>query len=152
MPIHTRENPPSGLEPRTAVPRSLLREHAMSWETRGTSFTNPDYYREAADHVEAELRADFATYHQTREIAAYGETPAQVVELNARAHAIARQWQQGGTPEHQQLWQQLTPPCGPGLPTLNPPASSSVDSSNRSSRAARVSTRTPSAPNDKPRN
>ncbi|MEV4156841.1 hypothetical protein AB0J48_27855 [Nocardia salmonicida] len=80
----------------------------MSWETRGTSFTSPDYYREAADRVEAELRADFATYHQTREIAAYGETPAQVVELNARAHAIARQWQQGGTPEHQQLWQQLT--------------------------------------------
>ncbi|MFC9965157.1 hypothetical protein ACFVH4_13035 [Nocardia ignorata] len=80
----------------------------MTWETRGTSFTNPDYYREAADRVEAELRADFATYHQTREIAAYGETPAQIVELNARAHTIARQWQQGGTPEHQLLWRQLT--------------------------------------------
>ncbi len=79
----------------------------MSWETRGTTFTNPDYYREAADRVEAQLRADFATYHQTREIAAYGETPAQIVELNARAHTIARQWQQDGTPEHQQLWQQL---------------------------------------------
>ncbi|MFC9871700.1 hypothetical protein [Nocardia salmonicida] len=79
----------------------------MSWETRGTSFTNPGYYREAADRVEAGLRADFATYHQLREIAAYGETPAQVVELNARAYAIARRWQQGGTPEHQQLWQQL---------------------------------------------
>lgn len=80
----------------------------MSWETRGTSFTSPDYYREAADRVEAELRADFATHHQLREIAAYGETAAQVVELNARAHTIARQWQQGGTPEHQQLWRQLT--------------------------------------------
>ncbi|MFD4351547.1 hypothetical protein ACFWPX_03260 [Nocardia sp. NPDC058518] len=79
----------------------------MSWETRGTSFTNPDYYREAVDRVEAQLRADFATYHQTREIAAYGETPTQIVELNARAHTIARQWQQGGTPQHQQLWQQL---------------------------------------------
>lgn len=79
----------------------------MTWGNRGSSFTDPAYYREAADHVEAQLRADFATHHQLREIAAYGETPAQVVEYKARAHAIARQWQQDASPEHQQLWHDL---------------------------------------------
>ncbi|WP_280222101.1 hypothetical protein [Nocardia neocaledoniensis] len=78
----------------------------MTWENRGSSFTDPAYYRDAADHVEAQLRADFATHHQLREIAAYGETPAQVVEYKARAHDIARQWQHA-SPEHQQLWYQL---------------------------------------------
>ncbi|NKX91242.1 MULTISPECIES: hypothetical protein [Nocardia] len=79
----------------------------MTWENRGSSFTDPAYYRDAADHVEAQLRADFATHHQLREIAAYGETPAQVVEYKARAHDIARQWQQSPVPEHQQLWHDL---------------------------------------------
>ncbi|MBF6212174.1 hypothetical protein IU487_14140 [Nocardia puris] len=79
----------------------------MSWQTRGTSFTNPAYYRDAADSVEAQLRADFAAHHQLGEIAAYGETPAQVVEYKARAHAIARHWQQDASPEHQQLWHHL---------------------------------------------
>ncbi|MEV0336927.1 hypothetical protein [Nocardia sp. NPDC050717] len=80
----------------------------MTWQTRGTSFTDPDYYRDAVDRVEAQLRADFATHHQLREIAVYGETPAQVVEYKARAHDIARQWQHDAAPEHQQLWHQLT--------------------------------------------
>ncbi|MEV0688282.1 hypothetical protein AB0I35_30935 [Nocardia sp. NPDC050378] len=79
----------------------------MSWETQGTNFTNPAYYRDAADSVEAQLRADFATHHQLREIADYGETPAQVVEYKARAHALARQWQQDASPEHQWLWHHL---------------------------------------------
>lgn len=79
----------------------------MTWENQGSGFTDPAYYRDAADHVEAQLRADFATHHQLREIAAYGETPAQVVEYKARAHDIARQWQQSPVPEHQQLWHDL---------------------------------------------
>ncbi|GEM29052.1 hypothetical protein NN3_00590 [Nocardia neocaledoniensis NBRC 108232] len=79
----------------------------MSWQTRGTSFTNPAYYRDAADSVEAQLRADFSAHHQLGEIAAYGETPAQVVEYKARAHNIARQWLQDAAPEHQQLWHEL---------------------------------------------
>ncbi|MFD4431494.1 hypothetical protein, partial [Nocardia sp. NPDC058497] len=80
----------------------------MSWVNQGTNYTDPGYYRDAADSTEAKLRADFATYHQLREIAAYGETPAHIVEYNARAHDIARQWHQGASLEHQQLWQQLT--------------------------------------------
>ncbi|WP_280340315.1 hypothetical protein [Nocardia neocaledoniensis] len=79
----------------------------MTWENRGSSFTNPAYYRDSADTVEAQLRADFATHHQLNEIAAYGENSAQVVEYKARAHAIARHWLQDASPEHQQLWNHL---------------------------------------------
>ncbi|MEV6362153.1 hypothetical protein [Nocardia asteroides] len=79
----------------------------MSFVTQGTNYTDPAYYRDAADPLEAQLRAAFATHHQLREIAPWGETPSVVVEYAARAYDIARQWQ-AGTPEHQQLWQQLS--------------------------------------------
>ncbi|MEV0768525.1 hypothetical protein [Nocardia salmonicida] len=80
----------------------------MSWLTRGTRFTDPAYYRDAADSSEAQLRADFAAYHQLRQIAPYGETTHEIVEHTARAHNIARQWERHSTPEHRQLWQRLT--------------------------------------------
>ncbi|MEU3010115.1 hypothetical protein [Nocardia asteroides] len=79
----------------------------MSWITQGTRYTDPAYYRDSASLIEAQLRADFATYHQLREIAAFGETPSDVVEYAARAHAIARSWQHESTPEQRALWQQL---------------------------------------------
>ncbi|MFI5501044.1 hypothetical protein ACIA5E_18455 [Nocardia asteroides] len=78
----------------------------MSFVTQGTNYTDPAYYRDA-EPLEAQLRAAFATHHQLREIAPWGETPSVVVEYAARAYDIARQWQ-ASTPEHQQLWQQLS--------------------------------------------
>ncbi|MFE7718585.1 hypothetical protein ACFU44_06035 [Nocardia rhizosphaerihabitans] len=80
----------------------------MSWVNQGTRYTDPDYYRDSATPIEAQLRADFATCHQLRELAAYGETPAHIVEYAARAHNIARSWQHESTPEHRALWQQLS--------------------------------------------
>ncbi|MFD3510081.1 hypothetical protein [Nocardia sp. NPDC058666] len=79
----------------------------MSWVTRGTSCTNPDYYRDAADHTEARLRADFAMYYQLRQVAPQAETPSRTVELTANAYDIARRWEHGASNEHRQLWQQL---------------------------------------------
>ncbi|GGN66062.1 hypothetical protein [Nocardia rhizosphaerihabitans] len=80
----------------------------MSWQIQGTRYTDPTYYRDAADRVEAQLRADFAAHHQLREIAAHGETPAHVVEYAARAHDLARAWRYSASPGHRHLWQQLS--------------------------------------------
>ncbi|MFI8974175.1 hypothetical protein ACIGO9_14910 [Nocardia asteroides] len=80
----------------------------MSWAIQGTRYTDPSYYRDAADRVEAQLRADFAAHHQLREIAAYGETAEHVVEYAARASDLARAWQHCASPEHRQLWAQLS--------------------------------------------
>lgn len=80
----------------------------MSWEVQGTRFTDPTYYSDAASNTEAQLRAEFAKYHQLRETAPWAETSAHVVEYTARAHSIARRWQHDSSPEHRELWQQLT--------------------------------------------
>ncbi|MFJ2834239.1 hypothetical protein ACIO52_02635 [Nocardia sp. NPDC087230] len=80
----------------------------MSWITQGTRYTDPAYYRDSATPTEAQLRADFATYHQLLEVAAFGETPFDIVEYAARAHDIARSWQHESPPEQRALWQQLS--------------------------------------------
>lgn len=80
----------------------------MSWITQGTSRTDPAYYRDAADATEAQLRADFASYHQLRGLAPYCELPAHTVEYRARAYALARGWNtDAASVEHRHLWQQL---------------------------------------------
>ncbi len=80
----------------------------MTWhQTQPGSPTDPDYYRDAASPREAKLRADFTRYHYLREIAPYGETPAEIADLTSQAEALDSQWRGSGPPEQRQLWSQL---------------------------------------------
>lgn len=79
----------------------------MSWPDPPRGRTDPAYYRDAADRIEAVVRADFALYYQLRLIAPYGETPDQVRELSARADALATKWGRHESPAPRVLWGQL---------------------------------------------
>jgi len=80
----------------------------MNWPPSRTSTpTDPGYYHDAASPREAKLRADFTRYHYLREIAPYGESPAQIVDLTARAAALSTRWERSGPIEQRSLWSQL---------------------------------------------
>ncbi|MFD3706154.1 hypothetical protein ACFWUP_23695 [Nocardia sp. NPDC058658] len=80
----------------------------MTWINAGSGFTRPQYYTDAADDTEARLRAEFAAWHQLREIASSGRTNSDVVEYLARAHQIHRRWTTDVDAESRVRWQTLS--------------------------------------------
>ncbi|WP_327118993.1 hypothetical protein OHB12_12115 [Nocardia sp. NBC_01730] len=79
----------------------------MSWPEPRTGTTDPAYYRDAADSVEAQLRADFTRYYQLRLFVPFAETPVQKQEFTAQADGLAARWGRHESPEHRRLWEQL---------------------------------------------
>ncbi|MFF3224095.1 hypothetical protein ACFYV7_14985 [Nocardia suismassiliense] len=74
------------------------------WRTGPNS---PDYYPDAADPVEAQLRADAAQWHYLREIAKTADTPEQSAKLNARAGELAVTWSRHDSLSRRIQWQRL---------------------------------------------
>ncbi|MGW4370341.1 hypothetical protein ACWEKT_32320 [Nocardia takedensis] len=68
--------------------------------------TDPAYYHDT-DPREARLRADFASFRTLHEIAPYGETPDEVIELGVRANALRTRWVRSTDPAERRLWSEL---------------------------------------------
>ncbi|WP_378741205.1 hypothetical protein [Nocardia brasiliensis] len=64
----------------------------MSWLERQSGPNSPEYYPDAADSLEAQLRADAAHWFYLREIAASAETPQQGAAFRAQAGKLAAKW------------------------------------------------------------
>ncbi|WP_406279369.1 hypothetical protein OH799_11865 [Nocardia sp. NBC_00881] len=79
----------------------------MSWPEPRTGTTDPTYYHDAADSIEAQLRADFTRYYQLRLFVPFAETPEQNQEFTAQADALAARWGRHESSEHRRLWEQL---------------------------------------------
>lgn len=79
----------------------------MTWIADPIGYANPDYYLDAADRLEQELRADFAKYYQLREIAPFGLTPADTAEMNAHADSLAERWGAHESPQCRSTWESL---------------------------------------------
>ncbi|MGW5318286.1 hypothetical protein [Nocardia thailandica] len=79
----------------------------MSWLHQGTRSCHPEYYTDAADRAEAELRADFASRHFLLEIAPYAADAAGQMDFLTRAHEIERRWAGHPAQQSRQLWGEL---------------------------------------------
>ncbi|MCU1644025.1 MAG: hypothetical protein JWN03_4300 [Nocardia sp.] len=79
----------------------------MTWIAEPIGYANPDYYRDAANSTERQLRADFAKYYQLREIAPFGLTAADTAELNAHADTLAARWGRHESPHFRRTWESL---------------------------------------------
>ncbi|MEU6585901.1 hypothetical protein [Nocardia sp. NPDC046763] len=79
----------------------------MTWITEPVGYANPAYYSDSADHSERLLRADFAKYYQLREIAPFGDTPADTAEMTQRADELAMRWGHHQSAEHRRMWETL---------------------------------------------
>ncbi|MFE2999732.1 hypothetical protein ACFXG4_32625 [Nocardia sp. NPDC059246] len=79
----------------------------MTWITEPVGYANPAYYSDSADHSERQLRADFAKYYQLREIAPFGDTPADTAEMTQRADELAMRWGHHQSADHRRMWETL---------------------------------------------
>lgn len=79
----------------------------MTWITEPVGYANPAYYSDSADHNEQQLRADFAKYYQLREIAPFGDTPADTAEMTQRADELAMRWGHHQSSDHRRIWETL---------------------------------------------
>lgn len=79
----------------------------MSWLAEPIGFANPDYYTDATSSTEKQLRAEFAQYYQLREIAPFGRTDADTVEMNSRANDLAMRWGHHETARWRTMWESL---------------------------------------------
>lgn len=79
----------------------------MSGGEESLGYANPDYYTDATSSIERRLRADFATYHQLREIAPFGLTSADTAEMTSRADDLAARWTRHHSPHWRRMWQTL---------------------------------------------
>ncbi|MBF6176035.1 hypothetical protein [Nocardia blacklockiae] len=76
----------------------------MSWPEQRLGLTDPEYYRDAADDTERQLRADFAHHCYLLELLPYAETGEQAGEFQHWADQLATQWGQHDDPRWRQLW------------------------------------------------
>lgn len=79
----------------------------MTWIAEPIGYANPDYYVDATTSTEKQLRAEFAQYHQLREIAPFGLTQADTADLNSRADDLAMRWGHHESPRWRSMWQTL---------------------------------------------
>ncbi|MFB7718231.1 hypothetical protein [Nocardia sp. NPDC056100] len=79
----------------------------MTWIAEPIGYANPDYYVDAADSIERQLRADFAKSYQLREIAPYGLTDADSAEMIAHAESLADRWGKHESPQCRHTWETL---------------------------------------------
>ncbi|MEV6338749.1 hypothetical protein AB0M12_29005 [Nocardia vinacea] len=79
----------------------------MSWPDPRHGATDPAYYHDAADHTEAQIRADFTRYYQLRLVAPFAETPEQQQEFTTQADELAARWGRHSSPGNRTQWDQL---------------------------------------------
>ncbi|WP_433622252.1 hypothetical protein [Nocardia sp. CA-120079] len=84
----------------------------MTWLEQPRGYLDPLYYADAASDTEQHLRADFAKHYALREIAPYGETPADVARLENSAVELAAPWVHHDMPQWRTLWGQIDAVAG----------------------------------------
>ncbi|MFE9328222.1 hypothetical protein ACIHDR_43455 [Nocardia sp. NPDC052278] len=84
----------------------------MTWLEQPRGYLDPRYYADAASETEQHLRADFAKHYALREIAPFGETPADVARLENNAVELAAPWVHHDMPQWRTLWGQIDAAAG----------------------------------------
>ncbi|MFI6956625.1 hypothetical protein ACIBJI_24560 [Nocardia sp. NPDC050408] len=84
----------------------------MTWLEQPRGYQDPLYYADAASDTEQHLRADFAKHYALREIAPYGETPADVARLENSAVGLAAPWIHHPAAQWRTLWGQIDAATG----------------------------------------
>ncbi|MEV5835391.1 hypothetical protein [Nocardia sp. NPDC052112] len=79
----------------------------MTWLEQPRGYLDPLYYADAASDTEQRLRADIAKHYALREIAPYGETPADVARFQNSAVELAAPWVHHDMPQWRTLWGQI---------------------------------------------
>ncbi|MBB5916852.1 hypothetical protein BJY24_005764 [Nocardia transvalensis] len=77
----------------------------MSWPEQRYGLTDPEYYRDAADATERQLRADFAHHCLLMDAAVFAESPRQRSEFLNQAGALAVAWGRHRDERLRKMWQ-----------------------------------------------
>ncbi|WP_280378154.1 hypothetical protein [Nocardia wallacei] len=76
----------------------------MSWPEHRLGLTDPQYYHDAADSTEQQLRADFAHHCYLLDLLPYAENDAQAGEFQQWADELATRWGRHDNPRWRHLW------------------------------------------------